>query len=77
MMRVDRVEYAKHVWSQWLFGSIYGIWDKKANSAEQERAWCKTRLRSRTMLDQGPVGHDMDFNFDSKSTETIGGFSGE
>ena len=29
------------------------------------------------MLDQGPVGHDTDFNFHSESTETTGGFSGE
>ena len=63
--------------STWLFRNIYGIWNKKANSAEPEGTWCKMRLRGRTMLDQGPVGHDMDFNFHSESTETIGEFSGE
>lgn len=54
--------------STWLFRSIYGIWNKITLQSQRE-TWCKMRLRGRTMLDQGPVGHDMDFNFHSESTE--------
>lgn len=39
--------------------------------------WRKMRVRDRTMPEQGPVGHDMDSTFESKSIETTGGFSAE
>lgn len=69
-MRVVRLEYAKHMAIQ------EHIW-----YLEQKGQLCRARGNmvqdEVKRQDNARSGHDMDFNFHSESTETIGEFSGE